>query len=113
MLLRQRGHVDADFAEQHALGSATNLFPGPTMMSAGLPVNSPKAIAAIACGLRGCNRHVSRRDVRIAPRGNVTAGHIDRDQPLAGREPRLHLDGEFADRFTLGLREAAYSLRCE
>ena len=64
-------------------------------------------------GLRGGNRHVSRCDVRIAPRGNVTAGHIDRDQPLAGREPWLHLDGEFADRFTLGLREAAYSLRRE
>jgi hypothetical protein len=29
--------------------SATNLLPGPTMMSAGRPVNSPCAIAAIAC----------------------------------------------------------------
>ena len=29
--------------------SATNLLPGPTMTSAALPVNRPKAIAAIAC----------------------------------------------------------------
>ena len=29
--------------------SATNLLPGPTTMSAGLPVNSPKASVAIAC----------------------------------------------------------------
>ena len=31
------------------LASATNLLPGPTMMSAGLPVNRPLAMAAIAC----------------------------------------------------------------
>ena len=29
--------------------SATNLFPGPTMMSAGLPVKRPYAMVAIAC----------------------------------------------------------------
>ena len=29
--------------------SATNLLPGPTMMSARLPVNKPYAMAAIAC----------------------------------------------------------------
>jgi hypothetical protein len=41
-------HVDADLAEQHAL-LATNLFPRPTMISAGFWLNNPNASAAIAC----------------------------------------------------------------
>ncbi len=42
-------HIDADLAEQHALGFRHELVAGSDDDVGRLPVNSPKVMAAIAC----------------------------------------------------------------
>ena len=48
-LSRAGKDVDADLPKKHALGLGHVFIAGATMMSAGLPANSPYASVAIAC----------------------------------------------------------------
>jgi len=65
-----------------------------------------------ASGLRGCDRHIGRRDVGIAPARHVAAGHVARHEFLAGNQPRRQLHLEVPDALPLRHGKVAHACDC-